>query len=136
MITKYFLNMIAGNVMHSTSVAALPPTYYVALSTAMPTNDEGAGFTEVSGGAYTRGTFGVSAEPVDGMAANAVDIEFPECTANWGTVKAFGLYDAASGGHLLSWDALKTEQTIVAGNQVRFKPGTLKITFAKKTGSR
>ena len=61
MITKYFLNMIAGNVMHSTSVAALPPTYYVALSTAMPTNDEGAGFTEVSGGAYTRGTFGVSA---------------------------------------------------------------------------
>ena len=77
-----------------------------------------------------------SAEPVDGMAANAVDIEFPECTANWGTVKAFGLYDAVSGGHLLSWDALKTEQTIVAGNQVRFKPGTLKITFTKKAGSR
>lgn len=131
MITKYFLNLIAGNVMHAASTAALPSAYYVALSTTIPTDDEGAGFKEVSGGAYSRGTFSVASEPVDGLVSNLTDVEFPECTANWGAVKAFGLYDAATGGHLLSWDALKAEQAVAAGNQVRFKPGTLKITFAK-----
>ena len=36
---------------------------------------------------------------------NAV-ITFPQATANWGTVVAWGLYDASSSGHLLVWDFL------------------------------
>jgi len=36
---------------------------------------------------------------------NAV-VTFPQATANWGTVIAFGVYDAATSGNLLFWDFL------------------------------
>lgn len=132
MVTPYFLNLIAGNVMHSSATAALPTTYYVALSTKVPTGT-GTDFTEVSGGSYTRIAFGTASEPSDGMVSNLFDIAYQEATGNWGTVQAFGIYDAAEGGHLLTWDVLSTAQTIVTGNQVRFKPGALKLTFKAET---
>lgn len=37
--------------------------------------------------------------------ANAT-VTFPQATANWGTVLAFGLYDASSSGNLIAWDYL------------------------------
>ena len=37
---------------------------------------------------------------------NGAAITFPTATANWGTVIAFGLYDASSSGNLLLWDFL------------------------------
>lgn len=39
------------------------------------------------------------------MANNSI-ITFPTATANWGTVIAFGLYDASTSGNLLVWDFL------------------------------
>lgn len=132
MVTSYFLNMIAGNVMKSASATALPTAYYVALSTTVPTGD-GTNFTEVSGGGYSRGAFGSGSAPSNGLVSNLNDIEYTEASASWGTVKAFGIYDAATGGHLLAWDTLSPEQTIVSGNQVRFKPGALKVTFKAET---
>lgn len=38
--------------------------------------------------------------------ANGASINFPTATASWGTVVAFGLYDAVSSGNLLAWDYL------------------------------
>jgi uncharacterized RDD family membrane protein YckC len=38
--------------------------------------------------------------------SNNSTITFPQATASWGTVVAFGLYDAVSGGDLLAWDWL------------------------------
>jgi hypothetical protein len=38
--------------------------------------------------------------------SNGSVISFPQATANWGTVVAFGLYDAVTGGNLLVWDYL------------------------------
>lgn len=127
MVTSYFLNLIAGSVMHSPSMT-LPANYYVALSTTVPTQD-GAGFTEVTGGAYARSAIGTGSAPTGGVVSNANDVEFQECTANWGTVKAFGIYDAVTGGHLLMYDEVTPNQSIVVGNQVRFKPGALKLTI-------
>lgn len=132
MVTSYFLNLVAGNVMHSASTSSLPASYYVALSTSVPSED-GSGFAEVSGGGYTRGGFGSATEPVDGAVANLFDIEYPEATGDWGTVQSFGLYDAETGGNLLMWDILSPAQTIVSGNQVRFKPSALKFTFRAAT---
>jgi hypothetical protein len=37
---------------------------------------------------------------------NGAAINFAAATANWGTVIAFGLYDASSSGNLLAWDFL------------------------------
>ena len=126
MVTSYFLNLIAGSAMHSPSVS-LPANYFVALSTTMPAQD-GTGFTEVTGGAYARGSMGAGSAPSGGVVSNANDVEFQECTADWGTVKAFGIYYAANGGNLLMYDAVTPNQSVVTGNQVRFKPGSLKLT--------
>jgi len=38
--------------------------------------------------------------------ANGATVTFAQATANWGTVVAFGLYDAATSGNLISWDYL------------------------------
>ena len=127
MVNPYFLNLIAGSVMHSPSMA-LPTNYFVALSTTIPAQD-GTGFTEVTGGAYARGTMSAGSAPSNGVVSNSADVEFQECTADWGTIKAFGVYDAATGGNLLMYDEVTPNQSVVTGNQVRFKPGALKLTI-------
>jgi hypothetical protein len=37
---------------------------------------------------------------------NGATIAYPQATANWGSVVAFGIYDALSGGNLIAWDYL------------------------------
>lgn len=128
MVSTYFLNLVAGNVMHAEATAALPETYYVALSTTIP-NEDGSNFTEVTGGAYVRMPYGKCSAPIDGRVCNLDDVEYPECEADWGTVLAFGLYDAVTGGNLLAWNQVSPPQLITLGAQARFKPEALKITF-------
>lgn len=98
-----FLDYITGR-------AALPsmPTAYVALFTAVG-SDAGTGFTEVSGGSYARvatatGDWNPAAGSAPSQITNATTLTFPTAAASWGSVIAFGLYDAASAGNLLAWD--------------------------------
>jgi hypothetical protein len=102
-VSQGILNHITGK----TGLFALP-TAYVALFTAVGT-DAGAGFTEVAGGSYARhATAAADWNSASGSApsiiSNANTLTFPTATADWGTVVAFGLYDAATGGNLLCWD--------------------------------
>jgi hypothetical protein len=97
------LNHIAGK-----SALFSIPTAYVALFTAVGT-DAGTGFTEVSVGAYARvATAAADWNSASGSApsqiSNANTLTFPTATADWGTVIAFGLFDAATTGNLLAWD--------------------------------
>lgn len=128
MISTYFLNMLLGNAFHSSSIAAFPATYYVALSTAVP-NSAGSNITEPSGGSYARAPFSSFSTPSGGIISNGADIEFPESTGSWGTIRGFAIYDSATGGNVLMFDKLTTPQDIVADNQARFKPGALKVTL-------
>jgi len=95
-----------------TGKTAMPskPTAYIALFTAVGT-DAGSGFTEVSGGSYARvATAGADWNAASGTGPSTISnvntITFPAATGSWGTVIAFGLYDAASSGNLLAWDYL------------------------------
>jgi hypothetical protein len=96
-----------------TGKTAMPskPTAYVALFTAVG-SDDGTGFTEVSGNGYTRAvTAGADWNSASGtspsLISNVNTISFPASTgAGWGTVIAFGLYDASTSGNLLFWDYL------------------------------
>lgn len=86
------------------------PTSYVALFTAVGT-DAGTGFTEVSGGSYARAaTAGSDWNAASGTGpasiSNANTITFATSTGSWGTIIAFGLYDALTTGNLLAWDYL------------------------------
>jgi hypothetical protein len=104
------------------------PTAYVGLYTATP-SDAGGG-TEVSGGSYARvetaGTDWAAAS--GGATSNAAAITFPEATANWGTVKQFGLFDDASAGNLLYWGDLTASKPIYTGDTASFAIGEIDIT--------
>jgi len=108
--------------------ATRPTSWYVALYTVAPT-DTGGG-TEVSGGSYTREaiTFSVSGTS-PATATNSADIEFPEATANWGTVVAAGVFDASTGGNLLAYSNLTTSKAVSTGDVLRFNTGALDITL-------
>jgi len=118
-----------------------PATTHVALLTAAPT-DAGGG-TEVTGGSYARvavgsslanwaGTQGagttVASTGTNGTTSNNATITFPAPTANWGSVAAFAIYDAASGGNLLYYANLTASKTINNGDAApSFAAGALTI---------
>jgi hypothetical protein len=124
-----------------TRTFAKPTGLYVALFTSAP-SDAGGGI-EVAGGSYarvslppldanwtaTQGGVSGNSSGVTGVTANAVAVQFAAPTANWGTVSHFGLFDAATGGNLLIWDALIASRTILASDPApSFAPGALQIT--------
>ena len=107
--TNYTAQGILNQVCGKSTIFATP-TAYVALFTAVGT-DAGSGFTEVSGGSYARvatsaGTWNSASDTGPSTISNASSITFPTATSGWGTVVAWGLYDAPTGGNLLAWDYL------------------------------
>lgn len=112
-----------------------PTVLAVALFTVTP-SDAGGG-TEVSGGSYARVDLPPSdanwtaASATDGATDNAAAITFPTPTANWGTVVAFGIFDATSGGNLLVWGPITPNKTINNGDPApSFAIGALDVTIA------
>ena len=106
-----------------------PATVYVGLLTVAP-SDSGGG-TEVTGGSYTRVAVASSlanwagsqsagsttaSSGTGGTTSNNAAVTFPAPTANWGTVVAFGVYDASSAGNLLFYASLPTSKTINNGD--------------------
>lgn len=100
-----FLNWVVGK----TAMPALPTHTYLALFTAVG-SDSGSGFTEVSGGSYARVAVETDFAAATGSAPSTIQnntaIAFATATASWGTVEAFGFYDALTAGDLLFWDYL------------------------------
>ncbi len=103
------------------------PTPYIALFTANP-SDAGGG-TEVTGGSYARVSSAAKwATPSAGSVSNNAEIAFATASAGWGTVTAFGLFDASSGGNLLRWAALGASKAVDSGDTARFASSTLTFT--------
>jgi len=119
------LDHVLGNAAYSA-----PATVYVAIYTVAPT-DAGGG-TEVSGGSYAR--VAVTNNDTNwpaassGAKANGTEFTFPTATANWGTVVAFAILDAASGGNFLYWGDLTANRTINSGDTAKFAVGDLDVT--------
>ena len=106
------------------SAYTAPGTLHIALYTAAPT-DSGGG-TEVSGGAYARqtATFNVSGN----TATNAANVEYAPATADYGTVVAMGIFDAATSGNLLAYGTLTTSKSVSTGDVFRFNASAIDIT--------
>lgn len=132
--SQYLENAIL-NWMKGTAFPAAPATVYVALFTTAPSDDAGTGAVEVTGGSYARasittttGWSSISGAP--GSAAqisNGASVTFATPTANWGTIVADGIYDAAAGGNLLYWNTI-ANQPINTGVVASFSAGGLIIT--------
>lgn len=107
-----------------------PPTIYVALSTADPT-DDASGIAEPSGNSYAR----VQTSGSDwntsssGTIDNANNIDFPAATGSWGTLTHFALYDAATNGNMLAHGTLSASQAITINQIARFAAGELDVTL-------
>lgn len=89
------------------------PSLYVALFTDPPDNT-GSGGTEVSGGSYARQSidFDAATGMTPASTDSKADVQFPAATADWGTIKAVGIYDASSGGNMLLFADLVTNKTV------------------------
>lgn len=126
--SDYLEGKVLDHLLGRTTYTA-PATVYVALYTTAPA-DAGGG-TEVSGGSYARKAVTNDATnwpaASGGSKANGTAIAFPEATANWGTVVAWGLFDASSGGNLLYWGTLTQNQAVNSGSTASFAIGALTI---------
>lgn len=102
--SDYLENKLLDHVFSATSFTP-PATLYVALFTATP-SDSGGG-TEVTGGSYARVsvTNNLTNFPAasGGAKSNGTAISFVPATADWGNCVAFGIFDASSGGNLITW---------------------------------
>jgi hypothetical protein len=134
-----YLEQQLRNHLFRTATFAKPAAIYVGLFTVTPSDVAGSG-TEVTGGNYGRAFSGTSApldanwtavSTTDGVTDNAQDITFPVPSANWGTIVAFGIFDASTAGNMLIWGALTASKTVNNGDPApKFVAGALDITFA------
>ncbi len=99
---------------------------YVSLHTGDPST---SGANEVTGGSYARqaGSFSNSGSNPT-TAANSGAIQFPQASANWGTITHFGIWSAASGGSYLGGDAVTVSKAITTGDVVLWEIGSLTVT--------
>lgn len=104
-----------------------PGTVHVALYTAAPT-DAGGG-TEVSGGGYARAavTNDVTNWPdaSGGVKSNGQAITFPQATASWGTIVAWAIFDAATGGNMLIHGTVNPNKAVAQDDTAEFAAGAL-----------
>lgn len=105
-------------------------TAYAGLFSAAP--GESSGGTEISGGGYSRlalsrndWTAPTGGEPT--TIQNGSRKSFPRAQADWGTVVAVGIFDAAQAGELLYFHTLSTPLTIQRHDLAEFDPGALKV---------
>lgn len=105
--------------------AAFPaiPTVYVSLHTADPL---GTGASEVVGGAYARiASTWAAAVLATHQNTTTVDAVFLAATADWGTIKHFGVWDALDAGNFLWGAILPTQQLIQNLDTAKFPAGLL-----------
>lgn len=106
--------------------AQLAGTLYLALYTSAPS--AGANGTEVSGGSYARQVIAMGAAS-GGVKTQTGEITFPTATAGWGTVVAWAICDAASGGNQLAFRSI-TSMVVNNGDQVIVPAGNVSVSLS------
>ncbi len=92
-------NTTSGAIPAGTTVSSTTGTTVV-----MSANAAGSGVG--SGDSITFSAFAAQSGTSPSAALNTSVVAFPQATASWGTVVAFGIYDASSAGNLIDWDWL------------------------------
>lgn len=95
----YIYDVTAPSVLGALTVLSVTGTTVV-----MSGNASGSGVG--SGDTIAFSAFAPGTGTAPSSVANNGVITFPQATASWGTVIAFGLYDASSSGNLTFWDYL------------------------------
>jgi len=107
-----------------------PANIFVALSTTDPT-DSGGDVTEPGVFNYAR----VQTAPSDwstatlGFVNNVNSIVFPVASGAWGTIIAFALYDASTGGNMLAYGMLNSDKIVGDTDTVQFNAESLTVSL-------
>jgi hypothetical protein len=125
-MSNYLENALINGTLRGTSYTA-PTTTYLALYTNDPTDADTG--TEITGGSYVRQAITFSS-PSNGATSNSSAIEFPQATADWGTITYVGIRDAVTSGNLLYHTALDTSKTISNGDIFKITSTNLSVTLA------
>lgn len=129
--------IIANHQFGNSVTTPSPGTWWLALSTTIP-NDDGTGFTEPSGGGYTRKQIANStasfaaATTTNGVTtkANLIPFTFADPTGTWGLIVAYGWFDVQTSGTVQYWNPLDAPITVKNGNTpVEFEAGQLIMSF-------
>jgi hypothetical protein len=128
-----YLELKALDLALSAAAWTPPATVYIALYTVAPTSAGGG--AEVSGGSYARVSvtnnatnWPASTGGGPGTKANGTAFTFPTATVAWGTIVAWGIFDAASAGNGLYWGTLNTSRAVNIGDTPSFAAAALTIT--------
>jgi len=125
-MSNYLENALINGTLRGSTYTA-PTTTYLALYTNDPTDADTG--TEITGGSYVRQAITFSS-PSNGATSNSSAIEFPQATADWGTITYVGIRDAVTAGNLLYHSALDTSKTISNGDIFKITSTNLSVTLA------
>lgn len=139
--STYLDDKILGHVFNGKAYAT-PAKYWALFASAEGLTDNSPAKDEVTGEGYAR----VKAEdsafttPAASMVKNANAIEFPVAISNWGRVTHVAIMDAATGGNVLAWGAIRNPQTlderprnVDVGDQFIIRAQTSSISIADST---
>ena len=131
-MTNYLEDKLIGHVFMGVAYT-MPSGLYVSLFTTMPT-DLGNDGVEPSGGSYARqsappgATGWTQTAGGAGKASNTALLTFtnmPACT-----VVGIGVWDALTGGNLLTFGTAAAPRTVVLGDAITVAAGGVSVTFA------
>jgi hypothetical protein len=125
-MSNFLENALINATLRNTGYTS-PTTTYLALYTTDPTDADSG--TEVTGGSYVRQSLAFSS-PSNGVSTNSSAIEFPQATADWGTISHVGIRDAVTSGNLLYHTALDSSKVINNGDIFKITTGNLSVTLA------
>lgn len=108
--------------------SALAVDCWVGLSTTLPADDMSSGVTEPVGGGYVRVALAGTdwAAAADRTIESAVDVTWPVATGDQGTVLAYVLFTALTGGRAKGAGRVGEGQTIIAGGQAVLPAGSIR----------
>ncbi len=112
---------------------AAPTPLYFALFTVDP-SDSGGGTEVPFANGYARKsetnnktTWATSS---GGALDNAIAITFATASGGaWGTITAFGIFDASTAGNLIAWGEMTVDKAVGDGDTAQFNIGDLDITL-------
>lgn len=129
-LSRYVHRNLLNHLLKGTAFTQ-PAHIYAAAFTVVP-NSQGLGGTEVSGGAYARvlhDVWNAASDADPAICTNDGEIEFPQATANWGTVVYIGLYDAETDGNFLGGGAVL--KSIENGDQLIINDEGLSVSLGE-----
>jgi hypothetical protein len=125
----YEIDILKATTGQATTILTTTPLtgVWLALFTAAP-SDSTAG-TEVTGGSYARHDSKTKwAVPSAGSVSNNAVCTFPTASADWGTIVAFAIMSASTGGSMLMWGTLTANKVVNNGDTASFAASSLTLT--------